>query len=276
MPENPLSCLVGESLSTVSLVHDYVEFHFDGPVLRSLTNPVARSGELEWRFPEPGSRDGLCQLIGSLVEAVVLEEDAGITIVFLAGERLTIPFGVASVAGGESAHFVPARASRLRCGEGNAQGHVERHIGGMLVLVPQMCEGTDTMKARETDETFGERLAEARQRRGLTQAELGRAVGASQRVIAYLRGRRRPATGRAPRRLGPHPQGAQRRAPRPHALPRTNPHRRQRVSSSGFGKSKSFRPRISARCSSSWAHKRRLGVAAPWPSASSHLELSHL
>ena len=41
------------------------------------------------------------------------------------------------------------------------------------------------MKARETDETFGERLAEARPRRGHTQAELGKAVGVSQRVIAY-------------------------------------------------------------------------------------------
>jgi transcriptional regulator with XRE-family HTH domain len=58
----------------------------------------------------------------------------------------------------------------------------------MLDLVPQIREGTDTMKAREADETFGERLAEARQRRGLTQAELGKAVGASQRVIAYYEG----------------------------------------------------------------------------------------
>lgn len=58
----------------------------------------------------------------------------------------------------------------------------------MLDLVPQIREGTDTMKARETDETFGYRLAEARQRRGLTQAELGKAVGASHRVIAYYEG----------------------------------------------------------------------------------------
>jgi len=36
-----------------------------------------------------------------------------------------------------------------------------------------------------TVEGFGERLAEIRQRRGLTQAELGEAVGVSQRVIAY-------------------------------------------------------------------------------------------
>lgn len=32
---------------------------------------------------------------------------------------------------------------------------------------------------------FGQQLAEIRKRRGLTQAELGKAVGVSQRVIAY-------------------------------------------------------------------------------------------
>lgn len=107
-PENPLSRLVGESLSAVSFVRDYVEFHFDGPVLRALTHPVARAGKLQWRFPEPGSRDGLCQLIGSIVEAIRLEENTGIEIVFLTGESLTIPFGVSAEAGGESVHFISA------------------------------------------------------------------------------------------------------------------------------------------------------------------------
>ena len=36
-----------------------------------------------------------------------------------------------------------------------------------------------------TVEGFGTRLAETRQRRGLTQEELGKAVGVTQRVIAY-------------------------------------------------------------------------------------------
>ncbi|MGZ5429488.1 MAG: helix-turn-helix domain-containing protein [Thermoanaerobaculia bacterium] len=40
------------------------------------------------------------------------------------------------------------------------------------------------MKER-TLEGFGERLAQVRQSRGITQAELGKAVGVSNRVIAY-------------------------------------------------------------------------------------------
>lgn len=47
--------------------------------------------------------------------------------------------------------------------------------------------GADAMKERMV-EGFGTRLAEIRRRRGLTQAELGTAVGVSNRVIAYYEG----------------------------------------------------------------------------------------
>lgn len=42
----------------------------------------------------------------------------------------------------------------------------------------------DAMKQREVD-GFGARLAEIRKSRGMTQAELGKQVGVSNRVIAY-------------------------------------------------------------------------------------------
>jgi len=45
-------------------------------------------------------------------------------------------------------------------------------------------ESPDPMKERTLD-GFGDRLAELRQRRGLTQTALGAAVGVSKRVIAY-------------------------------------------------------------------------------------------
>lgn len=44
------------------------------------------------------------------------------------------------------------------------------------------------MKARKTDTTFGKRLAALRGARGLTQVELGAAVGLSQRAVAYYEG----------------------------------------------------------------------------------------
>ena len=63
-----LEDLVGWELSTVAFVRDYVEFHFDGPILRSLARPIVCAGSARHEFPEVGSRDALCDLIGREVE----------------------------------------------------------------------------------------------------------------------------------------------------------------------------------------------------------------
>jgi len=55
--ERTVESLAGEELSAVSFVRDYVEFHFDGPVLRALTNPRVEIDGETISFPEPGSRD---------------------------------------------------------------------------------------------------------------------------------------------------------------------------------------------------------------------------
>lgn len=73
--------LAGCELSAVCFVRNYVEFHFDGPVLRCLAPPVVRSQGWTFEFPEEGSRDVLCGLIGQTVEQA---EDAS--------DRLTLSF----------------------------------------------------------------------------------------------------------------------------------------------------------------------------------------
>jgi len=35
--------LVGHELNIVAFVMDYVEFHFNGPILRALTNPIVEA-----------------------------------------------------------------------------------------------------------------------------------------------------------------------------------------------------------------------------------------
>jgi len=47
-----LSDLVGEEMSAVCFGRDYVEFHFDGPILRSLSNPSAFVDGKEHHFPD--------------------------------------------------------------------------------------------------------------------------------------------------------------------------------------------------------------------------------
>jgi hypothetical protein len=104
--------LVGEELSGVCFVRDYVELHFDGPILRVLAAPKITIGEITASFPEPTSRDLLCGLIGAEVANTV--EGASVLVVEFSGGRGTVEVPLRS--GGvlvEVAHLVPERDGRL-------------------------------------------------------------------------------------------------------------------------------------------------------------------
>lgn len=105
-PIPSVEALVGEELSTVAFVRDYVEFGFDGPVLRALAEPVLHVATARIVFPGPGSRDSLCALIGHAVRAATVQEDVAITLSFEDGSTLEIPLS-GPVPGGEYAHFIP-------------------------------------------------------------------------------------------------------------------------------------------------------------------------
>ncbi|MFD3700967.1 hypothetical protein ACFWUZ_33370 [Streptomyces sp. NPDC058646] len=62
--DDPLQLLMGLDVSAVSFVRDYVELHFDGPILRALGDPSGVYGGREWRFPAPGSLDLMRCYIG--------------------------------------------------------------------------------------------------------------------------------------------------------------------------------------------------------------------
>lgn len=98
-------------MSIVAFVMDYVEFHFNGPVLRALTDPIVEHGGVRVKFPSPGSRDALCALIGTEVESVTLQEGDRIELRTNRGHTLAIPLDSSSRVGPEAAHFVPADES---------------------------------------------------------------------------------------------------------------------------------------------------------------------
>jgi hypothetical protein len=112
--ERTVESLVGEELSTVSFVRDYVEFHFDGPVLRAIANPRVEDGSRVAVFPGAGSRDALCALIGRIVRAVDACDGVHIRLVFRDGPTLTVPLDVASLRAGEGAHFQSTRTSPVQ------------------------------------------------------------------------------------------------------------------------------------------------------------------
>ena len=95
--------LVGEELNAVCFVMDCVEFHFNGPVLRSLSSPRVETPAGTIEFPAAGSRDACCALIGREVSDVMLVEGVSITLRFAESGALSIPLAT----GSEVAHFVP-------------------------------------------------------------------------------------------------------------------------------------------------------------------------
>ena len=109
MSENiqELHDLVGEEISAVCFVRDYVEFHFDGPILRSLTNPTVVDHGASFLFPEPGSRDALCRLIGSTVRGLEMEEARALTLTMADDREIWIPLDGKNRRGQEALHFLP-------------------------------------------------------------------------------------------------------------------------------------------------------------------------
>jgi len=83
--------IIGEQLSAVSFVIDYVEFHFDGPVLRVFTNPTISTTEGQFRFPDAGSRDALCTAIQDIVRDVEIHEHDQVILNFVSGRKITVP-----------------------------------------------------------------------------------------------------------------------------------------------------------------------------------------
>jgi len=106
-----IESLLSEQLNAVSFVMDYVEFHFNGPVLRALSNPALDYQGHRVRFPDAGSRDALCTLIGSEVTSIDVRKHDRIELRTKQGHILTIPLDGASYRGAEAAHFIPADAS---------------------------------------------------------------------------------------------------------------------------------------------------------------------
>lgn len=67
MKENPLDRLVGEQLSSVIFVQDYLQLDFDGKRLTLNVWPTVVRSEERISFGDAGYRDTLCGLIATTV-----------------------------------------------------------------------------------------------------------------------------------------------------------------------------------------------------------------
>lgn len=75
--------IIGEQLSSVEFVQDYLQLHFDDKYLICYIWPVVIISEIEYRYKDPLYRDKLCELIGKIITAVHIKEKDYLIIEFL-------------------------------------------------------------------------------------------------------------------------------------------------------------------------------------------------
>ena len=70
MGASPLQVLIGEELSSVEFIRDYVSLHFDGPRIDAFAKVEVVQGAQTWREGDSGWRDALCSAISQAVKSV--------------------------------------------------------------------------------------------------------------------------------------------------------------------------------------------------------------
>jgi hypothetical protein len=106
---------------------DYVELQFNVPILRALTKVVVERDGQRRVFPEPGSRDALCELIEASLTGVDIDGQRAMMLTFDSGHTVTIPLALDDRIGPEAATSCPTLTCQLQCGESAheaANGHV--------------------------------------------------------------------------------------------------------------------------------------------------------
>ena len=82
--------LIGEMLSSVTFVMDYIQLGFGGPVLNVITLPAVLVAGKRFTFGDAGFRDALCNQIGRTVRAAFLKEGESAHIVFDDGAQISV------------------------------------------------------------------------------------------------------------------------------------------------------------------------------------------
>lgn len=91
-------------LAGIAFVRDYIEFHFDGPILRALVDPIVFLSNRTVASTDTGWRDALCSLIGKEIAKIEIRENETCELRFITGESARIDLSTSEA---ESLHFVP-------------------------------------------------------------------------------------------------------------------------------------------------------------------------
>jgi hypothetical protein len=103
--EKSLQMLIGEQLSAVTFVQDYLQLHFDGPCLTIFSHAVVMLGDKTFHEGKPGFRDALCNNIAKKVTEARVAYGDSISIRFADGSTIKISLKGEDYAGGEAVNF---------------------------------------------------------------------------------------------------------------------------------------------------------------------------
>lgn len=100
-----LEMLVGESLSSVEFVVDYVQLRFNGSCLTAFVCPRVFGPGQTLSKADPGYRDALCALIGADVVSTEVREEEFLRVAFKDGRAITVSLHSNDAVGPERAYF---------------------------------------------------------------------------------------------------------------------------------------------------------------------------
>jgi hypothetical protein len=90
LADSGIQALVGEFLSSVEFVMDYVQLRFCGATLTAFSCPDVQTPHRIFLPSSYGYRDALCNLIGANVESIEVREGAHIRICFTEDRSVTV------------------------------------------------------------------------------------------------------------------------------------------------------------------------------------------
>jgi hypothetical protein len=105
LADRGLEMIVGEDLSSVTFVMDYLQLDFNCQSLSAYTLPSVRRGDKAFQPMSEGYRDVLCSLIGTTVDGIDVREQDAIDIRFREGSIVSISLRTEDAIGPESATF---------------------------------------------------------------------------------------------------------------------------------------------------------------------------
>ena len=88
--EKSLQVLIGEQLSAVTFVQDYVQLHFDGPRLTVFSHAAVLLGDKTFHWGKPGFRDALCDSIAKKITDARVAYGDSIAISFTDGSTIQV------------------------------------------------------------------------------------------------------------------------------------------------------------------------------------------